>query len=431
MRKKWLARLAKIECSDTTYIGEKFPTILKKGKGIFVTDIDNKKYLDFTSGFGVLALGHRSPVTLNAIRKQSAQLIHGMGDVHPSDAKIKLLELLAKITPYTSPKSLLGLSGSDAVESAMKTAILATGRSKFIAFDGAYHGVHLAPLHLNNTKHFTNGFEALLTNRASILPFPHFDENGPDAISDNTINPSSVLTMLEDILRSRAYAALIMEPIQGRGGIRVFAKSFLQECKNLCKKYGTLLIFDEILTGFGRTGTLFGYEHTQVVPDLMCLGKAMGGGLPLSACIGDVMDAWETSKGESRQTQTFLGHPLACAVGYETILHIQKKLPECQKELIKIQKEFHIFTHKMNEQKLTEHFPFFVRGVGFMGGLSFYTQNKDFGPKLMEKLYLKNLFVLPEGQESNVISLLPPLTATAQNYHKMFKTILTVLQNLL
>src|ERR1051325_10708914 len=115
LRTQWLKRLANVECPDTTYFGQKYPTILKKGRGVFVTDIENKKYLDFSACFGVLALGHRAPTTLRALRKQMALLIHGMGDVHPTEPKIRLLELLAKITPFEKPKSLLGLSGGDAV----------------------------------------------------------------------------------------------------------------------------------------------------------------------------------------------------------------------------------------------------------------------------------------------------------------------------
>lgn len=424
---KWLARLANVECPDTTYIGKKFPTVFKKGKGIFVTDVENKKYLDFTSSFGVLALGHRSQTTLHAIKKQSAKLIHGMGDVHPTESKIKLLELLSKITPYTKPKSMLGLSGGDAIEMSMKTAVLATGRSKFISFDACYHGVQLAPLHLNHSSFFNHGFESLLTNHALKLPFPDFAENGPQVDTERVKNPTDVLNMLEDNLRSKLYAALILEPIQGRGGVRIFTKNFLKECQNLCKKYGTLLIFDEIMTGFGRTGKMFGYEHTQVVPDLMCLGKSMGGGLPLSACIGDVMDVWEKSKGEARHTQTFLGHPLACAVAYDTILQIKKQLPKFQLELLKINQEFEIFQKKLEQHNLNQKFPCFVRGMGFMHGLWFYNQEKEFGPQLMEKLYLKHILTLPEGERSNVIALMPPLTSTAEHYKKMLSKVCEVL----
>lgn len=420
--KKELARLSSVECPDTTYIGHNFPTVFKKGKGLFLTDIENEKYLDFTSCFGVLALGHRPDVTVRTIRKQSAKLIHGMGDMYPSESKIKLLELLAKITPYTSPKSMLGLSGSDAVEIAMKTAVLATNRSKFISFDGAYHGVHLAPLNLNHTKHFTDNFKSLLTNHALFLPFPAFDENGSHLEKENTEHSDIVLTKLEDALKSNLYAALILEPIQGRGGIRIFTQKFLQDCQVLCKKYGTLLIFDEIMTGFGRTGKMFGYEHTNVVPDLMCLGKAMGGGLPLSACVGDMMDVWPKSHGEARHTQTFLGHPLACAVAYATILQIQKKLPEFQKELIQIDKEFDKFLLQSQNENLHKTNTCFVRGIGFMRGLWFY-QRKGIAVELMEKLYSKKMLVLPEGAKNNVIALLPPLIATAQDYQKILAQI--------
>lgn len=417
-----LAKLSAVECPDTTYIAQNFPTVFKKGKGLFLTDIENKKYLDFTSCFGVLALGHRSDVTINTIRRQSSKLIHGMGDMYPSESKIKLLALLAKITPYTAPKSMLGLSGSDAIEMAMKTAVLATNRSQFISFDGAYHGVHLAPLNLNHTQHFTEKFKSLLTNRALYLPFPAFDENGSHLEAENTEDPDCVLTKLEDALKSKRYAALILEPIQGRGGIRIFTQKFLQESQRLCKKYGTLLIFDEIMTGFGRTGTLFGYEQTGVIPDLMCLGKAMGGGLPLSACVGDMMDVWPKSHGEARHTQTFLGHPLACAVAYETILQIQKNLPKFQKELIQIDKVFDAFVIQLRSQGSYEAMPCFMRGVGFMRGLWFY-KNDAIAVKWMETLYTKKILVLPEGAKSNVIALLPSLIATARDYQKIFSHI--------
>lgn len=427
--KKILSRLSEIECPDTTYMSHdfNFPTVFKRGKGLFLTDVENKKYLDFTSCFGVLALGHRSDVTLRAIRKQSAKLIHGMGDMYPSESKIKLLEILAKITPYTAPKSMLGLSGSDAVEIAMKTAVLATKRSKFISFDGAYHGVHLAPLHLNHTEHFTKNFKSLLTNHALYLPFPAFSENGAHLEKECMEEPNIVLTKLEDALKSKLYAGLILEPIQGRGGIRIFTQPFLQNCQMLCKKYGTVLIFDEIMTGFGRTGKLFGYEHTNVIPNLICLGKALGGGLPLSACVGDLMDVWPKSHGEARHTQTFLGHPLACAVAYDTIVHIQKKLPEFQKELIKINHEFDIFSSLLEKKANDQTLKCFVRGVGFMRGLWFY-QHEGTAIQLMEKLYSKHILVLPEGAKNNVLALLPSLTVKAQDYQRFFSNLLTIFE---
>jgi len=430
-RQTWLNRLSNVECPDTTYVSQTFPTVLRKGNGIHVTDINNKKFLDFTSGFGVLALGHRSKTTLHAIRKQSSKLIQGLGDVHPSESKIKLLELLAQVTPFENPKSMLGLSGGDAIEIAMKTSILATGRTKFISFEGGYHGLQLAPLNLNHSKIFVNEFKHFLQNKSLCLPFPYFQVNGPKCKNEITLEPSEVLSLLHDALKTRQYAALVLEPIQGRGGTRIFTQAFLNECKNLCQQFGTLLIFDEIMTGFGRTGKMFGYEHTQIVPDLICVGKSMGGGLPLSACIGDILDAWPASNGEAKHTQTFLGHPLACGVAYETILELKKRLPCLQNEAVSIEQEFVRFNTLLTKHKNKKIDCCFVRGVGFMHGLWFHSQEKNFAVKLMENLYANNILVLPEGANGNVLALLPPLIATQKHYQKVLSSILSSLDNLL
>lgn len=435
-----LLRLQKVECPDTTYFSSNFPIVMKRGSGMWVHDVDNKRYLDFNACFGVLALGHRPKVTLQTLRKQSAKLIHGMGDVHPTLPKIKLLELLASISPYQNAKSLLSLSGGDAIETAIKTSMLATKRSQFLCFSGGYHGLQFAPLSLNHRKEFTSGFESWLQNKSVSLPFPYFP---PDSISnDNNLSsefliknhqlytPEHVIQTLEDELKKRKFAALILEPFQSRGGKRGFSPNFLQECQNLCKKYGTLLIFDEIYTGFGRTGKMFAYEHYDVIPDLLCVGKAMGGGLPISACIGDIMEVWEKSKGEAKHTQTFLGHPLACAVAYETIKQIKNNLSHFQNELQFIEMEFSKFTENMKQKGLFKKFPFEIRGKGFMRGLWFYTQNEGFCISLMENLLDNGIIVLPEGNKTDVISITPPLIATSKHFKIILNKIMTQLENI-
>ncbi len=426
MRSKWIKRLEKVECPDTTCITPTFPTVLKKGKGVYVTDVNDKKYLDFTSGFGTIALGHRSPTTLNALKKQSAKLIQGLGDLHPNEPKIKLLELIAEVSPYDNAKSLLGMSGGDAIEIAMKTAVLATNRSKFISFEGGYHGVQLAPLNLNHNETFTEGFEGILKNKAAFLPFPHFPENGPLLRDEAEKTPHDVLTMLEALLKTEQYAALIMEPIQGRAGTRIFGSEFIKECQNLCKKYGSLLVFDEIMTGFGRTGKMFAYEHSNVVPDLMCIGKAMGGGMPVSACVGNVMDAWKKSQGEAKHTQTYLGHPLSCAVAYETILTIRRQLPKFTNEFNRIERLLQKYAKKWEN-----NFPCHIRGKGVMNGLYFYTQNQGFGIKLMEALYEKLILTLPEGKNGEILALIPSFPITAKHYQILLIAVENQLSKLL
>ena len=436
---KLLSRLQKVECPDTTFFGERFPIVMKRGNGMFVHDIDKNRYLDFTACFGVLALGHRPKVTIQAIRKQCSQLIHGMGDVHPTLPKIKLLEILAEISPYKNAKSLLGQSGGDAIENALKTAMLATNRSRFLSFAGGYHGLQFAPLTLNHREDFTKGFESWIKDKSVSLPFPYFPS---EISSDNIIldpnmlkkkhhlfSPEEVLELLEKELKKKEFAALVLEPYQGRGGKRGFSPDFMKNCQTLCKKYGTLVIFDEIYTGFGRTGKMFALEHYNVIPDLLCVGKAMGGGLPISACIGDIMDVWEKSKGEARQTQTFLGHPLACSVAYETIKYIQKYLPTFQKELINIDNAFFKFKENMELKALSQKFPFEIRGKGFMKGIWFYSQEEAFCVSLMETLLENGFIVLPEGPRADVLSLTPPLIANAGQYNKILNSIVSILEN--
>ena len=244
-----------------------------------------------------------------------SKLMHGMGDVFPSESKIRLLELLSKITAFDSSKTILGLNGGDAIESAMKTAMLVTSKDKFLYFSGAYHGLQFGPLAVNGREHFRRGFEKWLFDKSSELPFP-FDSRLAD-LPEHILkkyhmeSPSRVLELLEKKLKTGSFAAVILEPIQGRAGEREFSESFLRDCKYLTKKYNSLLIFDEIFTGFGRTGSLFASQALNILPDILCVGKALGGGLPLSACIGDIVGEWEISKGEARHTSTFLGHPLA------------------------------------------------------------------------------------------------------------------------
>lgn len=410
---KLLSKLEKYECPDTTFLGAQFPIVMHKAKGMTITDVDNNKYLDFTACFGVMALGHKNARTLKVIRQQSANLIHGMGDVHPSDAKIKLLETLAKISPFQNPKSLLGLSGGDAIEAALKTSVLATNRARFLSFSDAYHGVQMAPLSLNKNPTFTTGFESWLNSRSIALDFP----------STDTI-AAEVLNKLEENLKTKEFAALILEPIQARGGTRCFSKDFVQKAHFLCKKYGTILIFDEIFTGFGRTGKMFALEHLNVIPDLLCIGKSLGSGLPLSACMGDILDVWGKSKGEARHTQTFLGHPLACAVAVDTIGQIQSLVTSSIQTQQDIRNEILKFKQQISAKN--PKFDFEIRGRGFMHGLHFYSQSKGFAMVLTEELLKRGFVTLPEGRNADVLALTPPLIAQASHYKKIFHSLMDI-----
>lgn len=435
---KLLKRLALVESPDVTFQSNNFPVVMKKAKGMVVTDADNNRYLDFTACFGVLALGHNSDIVKNSIRRQAAKLIHGMGDVHPTREKIQLLELLASLAPFPNAKITLGLSGSDAIDTALKTAMVATGRSRFLSFSGGYHGLTMGPLALNNRPHFRNGFESWLQDKCTTIPFPasetcsslvcaasapasqHFEKG-------KITNAESAFLLLEKEIRTKQYAAIVFEPLQGRAGERDWPKDFLKNMAALAKECGTLLIADEIFSGFGRTGDLWAHSAHEIVPNVLCVGKAMGGGLPLSACIADCMDAWGKSTGEARHTSTFLGHPLASAVSVSVIRQICRSLPKIQSNMRAVDLEFERFVKECAEAGIGKRHPFVVRGRGYMRGLWFFNSEPGFAAALSEQLLQKRFLTLPSGENGDVLSLTPPLTATPQEFRKILKAIAELL----
>jgi 4-aminobutyrate aminotransferase/(S)-3-amino-2-methylpropionate transaminase len=279
----------------------------EEARGANVRDVDGNVYLDLASAFGAAFAGHAHPRITAAVAEQAVRLAHGMGDVHPPTPKLALLERLADLAPWTDTKAVLGCSGSDAVEIALKTAQLATGRASLLAFEGGYHGLTLGALAATDRELFRRPFVVKLEPFVAWAPYP--------TVRDGEAALARALDQIERALGEKAIGAVIVEPVQGRAGIRVPGAGFLEGVADRARAAGALLIADEVLTGFGRTGRLFAHAHNHVVPDLVCVGKALGGGLPVSACLGParVMDAWPESQGEAIHTSTFLGHPIGCA----------------------------------------------------------------------------------------------------------------------
>src|ERR1019366_8243181 len=293
-----------------------------------------------TAAFGVAAAGHANPNVVKAGQKQMARLLHAMGDVHPHALKAQLARELSRITferwakknrqsaigNRQSGKVIFSNSGFEAVESALKTAMLATGKHGVIAFEGAYHGLGYGALNATHRNFFRSPFQPQLREFGHFAPFPK-----------KTSDLATVEFQVRHFFRRERIGAILVEPIQARGGINIPPKEFPPLLRKLCDEHGALLILDEIYTGFGRTGKWFACEHSGVVPDLICLGKALTGGFPLSACIGraDLMDtAWPASRGEAIHTSTFLGHPVGCAMALAQIKEIEKLgLPERSAEL--------------------------------------------------------------------------------------------------
>ncbi|HSG82208.1 MAG TPA: aspartate aminotransferase family protein [Gemmatimonadota bacterium] len=319
------ARLVRVESRHVTAIGHDFPIFWRDALGANVLDVDGNVYIDLTAGFAVAAAGHRNPRVVDAVKRQLDSLAHGMGDVHPPEIKVRLLERLAEIAPGDLSQTILSSSGSEAVEAALKTARLATGKPGVLCFGRAYHGLTYGALAVTDGDLFRAPFIDQLGIPAVRVPFPDPYRPSPDLQGLGDLLDAALEVAARRLDPDGSVGAVIVEPILGRGGIVVPPVGFLRGLRRLCDERGLVLIFDEVYTGFGRTGRWFACQHEDVVPDLLCIGKALTGALPFSACIGrpEIMSAWPPSRGEAMHTSTFIGHPLGCAAALAQIEEIE------------------------------------------------------------------------------------------------------------
>jgi 4-aminobutyrate aminotransferase-like enzyme len=310
--------LRSYEQRNVTFLADDFPIFWESARGVTVTDVDGNEYLDCTAAFGVANAGHCNPRVARAVSAQAKLLAHGMGDVHPTEIRVRLFERLAQILPQPLERVFLATTGSEAIEAALKTAMLATGKSRFAAYHGAYHGLSFGALAVGGIERFRAPFASALDNEPLLLAYPR---------DDGTTTAEKAATQVRETLARRSdVAALVIEPIQGRAGCVVPPAGYLAALRAVCDDLRILMIVDEIYTGFGRTGTWFAIERDGVVPDILCIGKAMGSGIPISAAVGRtaVMDAWPISTGEALHTSTYLGNPLGCAAALATVDEIER-----------------------------------------------------------------------------------------------------------
>jgi len=385
-----------------------WPIVWKRARGVNVWDAEGKRYLDLTAAFGVAATGHANPRVVKAGQKQMAILPHAMGDVHPHELKACLARKLSAITferwSTGRAKTIFCNSGFEAVEAALKTAFLATSKNGVIAFKGGYHGTGYGALNATHRAHFRAPFRDQLRQFGHFVGFP-------------TAHDPASLPMVESeirrVLRQREIGAILVEPIQVRGGINIPPKGFLKMLRRLCDDHKALLIADEIYTGFGRTGDWFACEHERVVPDVVCLGKALTGGFPLSACAGrsEVMDeAWPLSSGEAIHTSTFLGNPVGCAMALAQIEEIrsQNLVRRSARSGQHLLKGLESLGFERGGTRLSS------RGRGLLAGLEL--RHDDGSPagalamRVIKKLLRCGFIFLPEGEHANIVSFTPALT---------------------
>ncbi len=419
------------------------PIVWRRAKGANVEDVDGNIFVDLTGAFAVAGLGHGHPNIVEAAQNQAETLIHAMGDVYPGEAKIELCRRLAAVTPAELTHSILGLSGSSAVDAALKTAAVHTGRSGALAFWGGYHGLGSGSLGATAYREeFRRPFLGQLNSHIEHVPFPD-TYRPPFGMSFDTKPEEvgrAVLTHICNKLRGPATAAedvgaIIVEPIQGRGGEVAPPPGFLRGLREISDEFELVLIFDEIYTGFGRTGAMFACEHEGVVPDVMCVGKAMGGGFPLSAAIGrrEVMDSWGLSSGEAVHTSTFLGNPLGCAMGCAVIdTLVEEGWPaRVARRGQRIRKRLEVLARRHPERIGR------IRGRGLMLGLEFVKDaasrvpDGELAVALTDYCRRRGYLVLPSGRHGQVLALSPPFVVTDEQWEGFFTVLGEGLKSLL
>lgn len=380
------------------------PIVWTHARGANVWDADGNRYVDLSAGFGAAAVGHNHPEVLAALRAQSGKLVHALGDMHPSDVKVALLErlrALAALAPLDDARVMLGLSGSDAITAALKTALLATGKPGVLAFAGSYHGLDYAPLAACGfSEAFRAPFAAQLNPHVTFAPYP----DGDAALGASL---EAVARALGEGGEARApIGAVLVEPVLGRGGVIVPPAGFLPELSALCRKHGALLVLDAIMAGLGRMGRWPCGLERGVRVDLVCLGKALGGGLPVSACLGSraVMRAWgdaaSATSGVPLHTGTFFGNPLGCAAALAALTVLERDRLAARAAQVG-----EAFMDALRAE--LAGLGATVRGAGLLLGIDTGAASRGLaaGRRLLEAGYI----TVPAG-DGRVISLTPPLT---------------------
>lgn len=375
-------------------------TIEWEAEGAIIKDIEGKEYIDCLGGYGVFSCGHRHPKIIQAVKQQL--------DAMPLSSKILLnkqmadfAEMLAEITPGDLQYSFFCNSGTEAVEGALKLARIHTGKHKIIATKNAFHGKSLGALSATGRDLFREPFEPLLTGFVHV---PFGDINALEAMLDDDT------------------AAVILEPMQGEGGIILPPPDYLQQVRRLCDETGVVMIADEVQTGLGRTGELFAVNHYDVVPDIMTLAKALGGGvMPIGAFIARPQ-LWEKYiESPFLHTSTFGGNPLACSAGIATLQVIEE---ECLVEKAAMQGEY--FLDKLAD--LAMRYPQVikeVRGKGLFIGLELATEGV--GGLLMAELIENGILVAYTLNNPKVIRIEPPLIITKNLIDKVLQVLETAI----
>jgi len=384
--------------------------IIAKAKGAKVWDIEGREYIDFLSSAATFNVGHNNPEVINAIKENLDKYLHYCFYIYHAPA-IKLAELLVNLTPGNFEKKVaFGLSGSDAMDTAVKASLIYTRKKNIASFNYSYHGTTFMDISISGA------FRQELTYNMAAYPHVYFFEypdiyRRPKNTSEEEYGElclEKIEKFLEDTISGNSFAAITFEPIQGDGGVLVPPPTFVKKLFKIAKEYNTCFIDDEVQTGLGRTGRMFAIEHFGINPDLIVLGKALGGGMPISATIG------KTEIIDSSPPQTYFmalsPHALSCLAAIATVDYIKAK-----GLLDKVEEKGEYLMQRLKE--LGEKYEIIgdVRGLGLMIGIDVVKDkdtkepDKEKAIKIIWRAWEKGLIMTTYGRYGNVVRVAPPL----------------------
>lgn len=392
---------------------------VQSAKGAIITDTDGNELIDFAGGIGVVNAGHCPPSVVEAIKAQADKYLHTSFNVVSYEPYIELCEQLAEILPHgKKTKSMLVTTGAEAVENAIKIAKQATKRQAVICFTGAFHGRTMMAMTLTSKINYKVNCGPFAPE-VYRLPFPNFYRYGGSRNQEEFVawELKRLQESMHNLVDPQNVAAIILEPIQGEGGFNVVPQKYLEGLRSFCDDNGIKLIFDEIQSGFGRTGKWASWQNYNVTPDISTYAKSMGSGMPIAAIVGkaDVMDA----AAAGTIGGTYIGNPLSCAAAIATIKLI--KAENLNQRAIEIG---NVVMDRLQNLKKTIPEIGDVRGVGAMNAIEFVKDgdprkpNAEMCSKVVNGCSEQGLIVLSAGTFKNVIRILSPLVITDGQLNK-------------
>ncbi|MCZ2126279.1 MAG: aminotransferase class III-fold pyridoxal phosphate-dependent enzyme [Anaerolineales bacterium] len=403
-----------------------FNFVAERAEGSYIYADDGRKLLDFTSGIGVTNTGHCHPKVVEAIQAQAANFIHAQANIVIHKPMLQLVEELRKVVPPAIDSFFFANSGAEAVENAVKIAKVATGRQNVIVFNGSFHGRTHSTMALTTSKTIYRAGFAPLPAGVYVAPFPyafnlHMSEEEASAYA---------LNQLEYLLASQTApketAAILIESVLGEGGYIVPPASFMKGLREICDKHGIMLIFDEVQSGFGRTGKWFALEHFGVAPDIIIAAKGIASGMPLSGVFSRTEIFKKADTGSVGGT--YGGNVLACAAAVATIraMREEKMIENAAERGIQLMTGLH---------KLQEEYPQIgdVRGKGLMVGTEFIVDNSQAKAKplvkdIIHKAEEQGLLLLSCGTHDNTLRWIPPLNVTSEQINDGLKVFESALE---